>query len=253
MDILTQESKDEIIYATIGRRIKASIFDSVILLFLFVIIPVIVGQFVQSPLGALRALVMFAPIFIFEPLLVSYWGQTVGQYFLGIKVVREVGMSKCPLLLSFARYYTKAILGLWSVLYILFSKKHKAIHDYLAHTVVILSPSRLANNPLFAESGITEQEQEKDFLYPSALRRFVFFVIWWLVASIVLDKIVNGLLSLVVGTDRAAQLIKSGDPFMTFILLILMFVAASLSAKGLLPGARRLSNTDDSIAMNTEK
>ena len=186
---------------------------------------------------------MYAPLFILEPFLVSYCGQTVGQYLWGIKVVREADLRKCPLLLSFVRYYAKALLGWWSMIYMFFSNKHKAIHDYLAHTVVILSPYRLAVKPSFAEQGMMEQEPERGFVYPSALRRFVFFFIWWFVAVIVLDTVADALLSLLVGKARAAQLMKLGDPIVTILGLILLVIVASLAAKGLLPGARRKRQT----------
>ena len=92
---------------------------------------------------------MYAPVFILEPLLVSYyWGQTVGQYLWGIKIIRETDLTRCPLVLSFVRYYAKALLGLWSMIYMLFSRKHKAIHDYLAHTVVILFSLSVSEDPL---------------------------------------------------------------------------------------------------------
>jgi hypothetical protein len=226
--------------------------DSVILLTLIIAIPVVAGQVIQGALGR-WGVVMYAPVFFLEPLLVSYWGQTIGQYLFGITVVREADQSKRRLLSSFVRYYAKACLGLYSMIYMLFSGKHKAIHDYLARTVVILSPYRLAKTPLFVERGIMEQEPEKGFVYPSALRRFGFFVIWWFITLTVLYAIVDALLSLTVGTDRAARLLKSGDLLVTFLVLILLLVVASLAAKGLLPGARRRPHTfTDLMATSTD-
>ena len=86
---------------------------------------------------------------------------------------------------------------------------------------------------------MTEQKTEKDYLYPSVLRRFVLFIVWWVVTIIVMQAVAEGLLSLVVGTDRAEQLLESGDRLATTIEVILLLVIASLSAKGLLPGARK--------------
>lgn len=247
-----QNKQKEIVYATLGRRVKASILDSVIVLALIVTIPVIMGQITKGlPDG--WGVLMYAPIFFLEPLLISYWGQTVGQYLWGIKVVREADLTKCPLSLSFVRYYTKAVLGWWSMIYMFFTKKHQAIHDHLAHTVVILSPYRLAKTPSFAEKGMTEQEPEEGFVYPSVLRRFGFFVIWWFVIFIALYAVAKGLLSLSVGTVKADQLLKSADPLVTFFGLILLLVVASLAAKGLLPGARRKSRTSTaSLTMGTD-
>ena len=233
-----ENSDTKVVYATLGRRLMASVIDSWVLLFFFIGIPLLIEPFTKESFTGL-AVLMYAPVFVLEPLLVSYWGQTVGQYLMGIRVVREADLSRCLLLLSFVRYYLKAVLGVWSLVYIFFSRNHKAIHDYVTHTVVILSPYRLAKSPSFAEEGMTEQKTEKDYLYPSVLRRFVLFIVWWVVTIIVMQAVAEGLLSLVVGTDRAEQLLESGDRLVTTIEVILLLVIASLSAKGLLPGAEK--------------
>lgn len=226
------------IYATFGRRIKASVLDSVILLSLIVVIPVLAGQVIQGSLGR-WGVVMYAPVFFLEPLHISYWGQTIGQYLFGITVVREADQSKCRLLSSFVRYYAKACLGIWSMIYMLFSSKNKAIHDYMAHTVVILSPQRLQKTPSFAAEGETELKPDEDYIYPSAWRRFVFFIIWWFVIVIVVGLITDSLLSYFVGEDKAANLLKSGDRLIRILDATLALAVAFLAAKGVLPGARR--------------
>jgi len=247
-----QRRETETIYATLGRRVKASILDSVIVLALIVTIPVIMEQ-INEGLPEGWGVLMFAPLFFLEPLLISCWGQTVGQYVWGIKVVREADFRKCPLFLSFVRYYAKALLGWWSMIYMFFTKKHQAIHDHLAHTLVILSPYRLAKNPSFAEKGITEQELEKGFVYPSVLRRFVFFVIWWFISFIVLNSVAEELLSLSMEKERAHQILDSIDPLVTFFALILLLTVGFLAAKGLLPGARRRSQLPaDSTTMGRD-
>jgi hypothetical protein len=43
-----QRREIEIIYATLGRRVKASILDSVIVLVLMITIPVIIGQITEG-------------------------------------------------------------------------------------------------------------------------------------------------------------------------------------------------------------
>jgi hypothetical protein len=125
------------------------------------------------------------------------------------------------------------------MIYMFFTKKHQAIHDHLVHTVVILSPYRLARTPSFAGEGMAERELEKGFVYPSALRRFGFFVIWWFVTFIVVYAVAEGVLSLSVGKKRAHYILDSVDPLVTFFALILLLTTAFLAAKGLLPGARR--------------
>jgi uncharacterized RDD family membrane protein YckC len=226
------------VYATFGRRLKASIIDSVVLLVILLAVPLTSSLFVNDSFRGL-AVLMYGPLFILEPLLVSFWGQTIGQYVLGMKVVREHTLSKCPLHLSFVRFYAKAILGLWSMIYMAFSTKHKAIHDYLAQTVVVLSPARLAKNPSFAQVGEPEQTEETQYVYPSRLRRFAIFVVWWFAVIISFDLVAEGILSIFVGSPEATKLWKSVDKLVSIFDSVLLVVIASLAAKGLLPGARR--------------
>jgi uncharacterized RDD family membrane protein YckC len=227
-----------ILHATIGRRLKASIIDGVVLLALIVVIP-LVGHALAGDSIAGLWLLMYAPVFLLEPLLVSFWGQTIGQYLLGVKVVREHVFLRCPLPQSFLRFYTKALLGLWSMIYMVFSKNHKAIHDYLAGTIVILSPRRLAKDPSFADNGETEQTEDARFVYPSALRRFAFFLIWYFGSLFGATFVEFILLSIVVGTDRAEQLFKAIERGERLFWSIMLIVFASLAAKGRLPGAKR--------------
>jgi uncharacterized RDD family membrane protein YckC len=227
-----------VLHATIGRRLKASVIDGVVLLALIVVIPLVAHALAGDSIAGLW-LLMYAPVFVLEPLLVSFWGQTIGQYLLGVRVVRENAFLRCPLPLSFLRFYTKAVLGLWSMIYMVFSKKHKAIHDYLAGTIVVLSPRRLAKDPSFAENGEVEQAEDTRFVYPSVLRRCAFFLIWYF--GFLFGTTFAGfiLLSIVVGTDRADQLFDSIERAGRLFWSIMLIVFASLAAKGRLPGAKR--------------
>lgn len=98
---------------------------------------------------------------------------------------------------------------------------------------------RLAKSLSFAEKGMTEQQPERGFVYPSAFRRFAFFVIWSFLTLTFSYALLDGFLSLAVGSVRGDQLLKSADPFVTLFALILLVVMASLAARGLLPGAKK--------------
>jgi uncharacterized RDD family membrane protein YckC len=93
-----ENSDTKVVYATLGRRLMASIIDSWVFLFFFIGIPLLIEPFIKESFTGL-AVLMYAPIFVLEPLLVSYWGQTVGQYLMGIRVAREADLSRCPLAL----------------------------------------------------------------------------------------------------------------------------------------------------------
>ena len=237
----------ELMYATLALRIKASIIDSTILLGLLICIPLTLGLILKETNSSLGIL-MYSPLLFLEPLLVSFFGSTVGQYFFGIKVVRQDDLSKCPLGSSFVRYYIKTFLGWLSMIYMFFSKRHQAIHDHLAKTLVILSPERIAKCPSFADKGVQEQEPKRDFIYPTKLRRFLMFIVWYGVAEVALIALFYGLVFLISPDSLTADgaLPKSVDRFITFVDIFLLIYLASLAAKGYLPGARKVRKAIES-------
>lgn len=233
---------NRVLYATLPRRIKASIIDGVVLLALFILSPLIIGALIGRDTG-LNAIAMYTPPLLLEPLLISFLGFTLGQYIFGIQVVRLDTGGKCPLVASFARYFTKTILGSLSVAYMLFSKKHQAIHDYLAKTVVVLSHKKIERSPEFARNGEIEQNLEDDvtYAYPSVQRRFGFFCIWAVVILIAFGFIVEGAaLLLLPGYTLDTEKLPKQIEVASNVLYSIMFIGiAVLATKGYLPGAKR--------------
>lgn len=247
---------NQVLYATLPRRIKASIIDGVVLLALFIIFPLLVGTLIGRDTG-LSAIAMFTPPLLLEPLLISFLGFTLGQYMFGIQVVRLDTGGKCPLVASFARYFTKTILGCLSVAYMLFSKKHQAIHDHLAKTLVVLSHKKIELNPEFASYGEFEQDLENDvtYTYPSVLRRFGFFCIWAVVILIVFAIVIDfaALLLLPGFTLNTKKWPKELEVAANLLYSILFICIAVLASKGYLPGAKRKLKENMVIQENTIK
>lgn len=158
-----------------------------------------------------------------------------------MQVVRIDTRLKCPLLVSFDRYYTKLPLGSLSLIYMLFSGKHQAIHDHLAKTIVLLSSKKIERNPEFASNGVSEQILEVDYVYPSPLRRFGIFVLWYIIVSIIFGILIEGtaLLALPGYTIDTEKLPKHIDIAVNFISAIIFILMAILASKGYLPGAKR--------------
>lgn len=245
----------DVLYATLARRIKASIIDGIVLGALFILSPLVINS-LTGKVSGLNAIAMYIPLFLTEPFLISYLGFTFGQYIFGIQVVRLDTGGKCPIVASFARYYTKIFLGSLSMIYMLFSKKHQAMHDHVAKTLVVLSHDKIERKPEFAKYGEPEQNLEKDsiYSYPSALRRFGFFCIWTIFLSIIFGVAIEGAaLSLLPGytldTERLPKPIElSVDCFYSIFFIVL----AMLASKGYLPGAKRKKKElhDGAVDMN---
>ncbi len=95
--------------------------------------------------------------------------------------------------------------------------------------------------PEFAEHGESEQILEEEYTYPTPIRRFGLFILWYVVVSIVFGILIEAVALLTVpeysiDTDKLPESIDTASGF---VLSILFFVLAVLAAKGYLPGAKR--------------
>ena len=241
------------IYASLATRVKASIIDGFVLLTLFIMVPVTIGTFISSE-SPFKGVAMFAPILLLEPLLVTYVGATIGQSIFGLKVIRVNTRSNCNLFISFFRYLAKTVLGSLSLIYMLFSKKHQAIHDHLANTVVIISQKKLNKNPQLMKYGETEQTLNYDYIYPSAIRRFISFIGWYAFVGIVLvtasDMVATRLIpGYPQNSDKLPEIF---DNSLSIALAIIFISLAVFASKGLLPGARK-KKSEKSNETNAQK
>lgn len=228
------------IYASLATRIKASIIDGLILITLFLSTPMVIGVFSNND-SPIKAIAMFAPLILLEPILVTYLGSTIGQYIFGIKVIRVDSRSNCNLYVSFFRYVAKTILGSISLVYMLFSRKHQAIHDHLTNTVVLISQKKLEKNPQLFKHGEMEQTFNHDYAYPSAIRRFILFIVWYFLACIVLGIVVEVAAVAIIPryTIDDGKLPEVVDNILSILLAIVFIALAVVASKGCLPGARR--------------
>lgn len=228
------------VFASLATRIKASIIDGIIVMALFIAIPMVIEAF-QHGDSVIKAFAMFAPILFLEPILVAYLGATVGQRVFGMEVIRVYTRSKCPLHIAFFRYLAKVVLGTLSVVYMLFSKKHQAIHDHFAKTLVLISQRELERNPRIAKYGVYEQALDHNYSYPTAIRRFVFFIVWYVFAMIALGIVFEfGAMLTIQGylleSDNPTELL---DNIIGTVSAIVFITLAVIASKGYLPGARR--------------
>jgi uncharacterized RDD family membrane protein YckC len=237
----------EVLFASLPRRIKAAIIDGVVLLTLMILSPLTISMLIGKDTGA-NAIVMYFPPLFLEPLLISFLGFTLGQYIFGIQVIRMDTGGKCPLPASFLRYFSKTILGSFSMVYMLFSKKHQAIHDHLAKTLVVLSRKRIEQNPEFANYGETEQSLEGDITegditydYPSAIRRFVFFCVWAVITLIALGIVAEctALIFVPGYTFETEKMPKQVEVLYNLIYAVLFIWLAVIASKGKLLGVRK--------------
>ena len=126
-------------YTTSGifLRVKALVIDNLILIALIYLSTDLLSIFKNNSTNI--KIVLFLLIFvIYEPLCISFFGKTLGQYLNRIKVIQHNKGGKLNLLQSIIRYLFKCLLGWLSLVTISFNKDQKAIHDILVNSVVVV-------------------------------------------------------------------------------------------------------------------
>jgi uncharacterized RDD family membrane protein YckC len=128
-------------YPTLTRRYVSSLIDGLLLIAML-----IVGALLLQGEGLATARVaVFIFVFLaYEPLLTSQ-GLTLGQYLTGIRVRRLDDVTRrIPLYAAYIRYLVKIPLGFVSFLTMSFNERQRAIHDFAAGSVVVMSTARSA-------------------------------------------------------------------------------------------------------------
>jgi uncharacterized RDD family membrane protein YckC len=124
-------------YATFTRRFRALVIDNLFLSGTSVAL-FFLGDAVSDVAGATRLvlLLILALVLLYEPLLVSRRGATIGHAVARLRVV-DVRTGRWP---SFGRAVVrcliKGILGLPSFITMALNRRHQAVHVLLSHTAV---------------------------------------------------------------------------------------------------------------------
>lgn len=124
-------------YPGISERIKSIIIDSFVPFAWFLFFTYLFDTF-QLSNSYLKLSAFIFIILLFEPLMVSQFGGSVGHFFVGIRVKNIDDESKnISFLKALFRYILKITLGIFSLFVILGDEKGRTIHDNVSGSVVI--------------------------------------------------------------------------------------------------------------------
>ena len=181
----------EILYPNIGKRIKAVIVDYALFIIVLVsIIPFLAK--IEIDYIWLKIIILLSPFFILDPLLVSLTGGSIGHHAMKIRI-RDVNKDQnINIIFASIRFILKNLLGLLSLILILFTKKHQAFHDLAIKSIVVMKNS----DQLDSEGWLKERSfEEEGYLYPSKVRRLIVIIIYNLIFFIFFVIIFGLLLS----------------------------------------------------------
>lgn len=162
------------IYPRLIRRVQACIIDSFIFSFISVGLFLLVTTFSVEPVW-IRIAIIVVSLSFFEPVLVSYTGGTIGHHLLKLKVQDVSNTKNINIFLAFIRFILKILLGIISLIFVLTTRKHQAIHDFLANSIVVYKdPKQVPEYEALVERVI----EEEGYIYPSKLRRISMIILY---------------------------------------------------------------------------
>lgn len=226
-------------YAAFSSRFRAVVIDTAIVTAGLVVV-LVGGEYAEGIPGSSRVawFLMFALLFLYEPLLIWRRGATIGHSRNHLRVVTDGTGRRPGLARSFARYLIKVVLGLPSFVTMALTRKHQAVHDILTRTTVQLAPNAGDADQEF----YVERVDGSELILPSRLRRAVMMVVY-LVGIFFL----YGIVAVAIDPQAcASEATCAGGRRILFEGAALLWLALSLAVivaawKGLLPGARRVA------------
>ncbi len=127
---------DNIIYPNLLTRVKALFVDFIVILIIFSITSLVIGKIGGAP-NWVRGFILVFSLYLYEPVLISSFGGTVGHHLVKIRIKRMSNPDKkLNIFQASLRFIVKYLLGVISFLTITGNKKKRAIHDMASGSIV---------------------------------------------------------------------------------------------------------------------
>jgi len=222
-------------YPRLLRRVRAALIDSVLFVVLFFLWLFLVG-FLESAHPAIKIAPLLIGLLILEPGLVAWTGGTPGHHSMGLRIRDSLEDRKIGLLRATLRALVRTLLGWVSLVFILVTRRHQALHDYVSRTVVVLrDPSRLPESERFAERSIPE-----GYEFPGWARRLGVILLYGAISYAIATFIV---VALVEDTCLYSNICNTADDVVIGVVGLGWFAAfiaiIVLACRGQLFGCRR--------------
>jgi hypothetical protein len=167
-------------YARFARRLRGLALDFILFLVLMVCALQIAVAFNQNDLARVLGFSLVIGFFLYEPLLVSLFGGTVGHYLSNIKVVDDRTNGNVSFLKAVGRVVIKTILGWYSFISMVATRRHQAVHDLLTRSTVQIRDPSIARGGGFA----IERVELSSSGMPSVPRRIAIIVLYLLLVFV---------------------------------------------------------------------
>jgi len=229
-------------YARFSRRFRGIVLDWMILMTILFGALMVVSTVRNDNFSRVLGAVVIAALLLYEPVLVSFTGSTLGHYFTNLRVVDERTGGNVSFLKACARAVIKAVLGLCSFVILMATRRIQAVHDILTKSTVQIRDLAKATPGQYVE----EPNDPADASLPAPWRRIAVICVY-LVAMLVLylammmSLNVAGMVSNACVGDigRCSAGERVFDAAMDVLLLLTAALIIARGWKGRLFGARR--------------
>lgn len=125
-------------FPTLLRRVQALFIDVIIILIIFLTSSFLI-DFAGGAPNWLRGVILISMIYLYDPILISSIGGTIGHHIMKLRVRNIYDPNKNIFILnSIVRFSLKGLFGWLSFLTVTFNKRRRAIHDIASGSILII-------------------------------------------------------------------------------------------------------------------
>jgi len=167
-------------YARFSRRVRGLAIDWIVFSLLLAGSLFLATALRSDSVGRYIGFSAIAVFLLYEPVLVSLTGGTIGHYLSNLRVVDDRTKGNVSLLKAFARFVIKSLLGWYSFISMWITRRHQAIHDLMTFsTVQIRDPAKAQPHQYHLEQTVSDSS-----VMPSRIRRLVVILGYLLLIAI---------------------------------------------------------------------
>ena len=224
-------------YPRLLRRVRAVFIDSLIVSVVTLGFIVIAGS-LQLIEPWVKALFLVGPIILLEPGLVTLTGGTIGHHLMKIRVRKANTEANINILAASVRFFIKVFLGWASLVTVLTTRRHQAVHDYFTGSIVVNKSNQKLSS---IESLVERVIEEEGYCYPSTFLRLLMMVIYNFGVFIVVSLLMTAIQFIDCSQSFACEFVVEIASFLiTIVWLFLIGLIIVFAWKARLYGCRRM-------------
>jgi uncharacterized RDD family membrane protein YckC len=176
-------------YARFSRRFRGIVLDWMILMAILFGALALASTVRNDNLSRALGVLVIAALLLYEPILVSFTGSTLGHYLTNLRVVDERSGGNVSFLKACVRVVIKGVFGLYSFVTLAATRRNQAVHDLLTKSTVQI------RNPAKALPGqyVNERTGTADTSLPSRWRRVVTICVYLVLMFVAYTAVVMSL------------------------------------------------------------